>query len=174
MQAIPFHKHLADHSMIPGLKLACFWYAGLSLGLAAARFYGDTMVSLLRLAPAVSGSMMGAFWISLLPLLLSACAVFLFRRAGCYAACLLRGFGLGYVMACIRRCYPGAGLLMSLLLTFSALWGSVILFWYHLRRITLRDADFLRDTAAAAAALCAVAAVDHWFITPFLVDVINL
>ena len=173
MQGIPFYKQLSDCNMIPGLKLMGFWFAGLSLGFLAARFYGGTLVSLLAQAPEVSASARDVVWMTLLPLIVSVIAVFFFRSGAVYPVCLFWGFCLGFSSGGLLVCYADAGWMMALLLQFSAFLCSPVLLWYWWRRLYLGMRELLWDALGCASAEMAIGAADYWVITPFLTDVIN-
>ena len=83
---------------VPGAALLGVWLAGSSLGLWAARFYGDAYGPLVLQAGETELSFVSACVVTLLPLLLSAFAVFFFHRPGVYGACLLRSISLGFFL----------------------------------------------------------------------------
>ena len=93
-----FHRQRTVSVRIPGAALLGVWLAGSSLGLWAARFYGDDYGSLVLQAGETALSFPSACVVTLLPLLLSAFAVFFFHRPGVYGACLLRGISLGFFL----------------------------------------------------------------------------
>lgn len=167
------HLPQLTRSMIPGLALGANWFAGLSLGFWAARLWGDTLVSLVAAAGAVKLSFPGALAATVLSLLLSACAVFLFHRFGAYAVCLLRGLGLGLMLGAVLAAYGSGGLLLSVLLLFSRLSYSPVLLWYLWRRICLGNGQFQRDTVVCLVLGLAVAAVDYLVVSPFLAVAIS-
>ena len=84
--------------MIPGVTLLGVWLAGLSLGLLADRFYGESYESLLLFAGRRMPSILDACLVTILPLLLSAFAVFFFHRFGVCLACFLRGLTIGFFL----------------------------------------------------------------------------
>lgn len=152
-----------DRSIVPGLTLGGVWFAGVSLGLWAARFYGGPFGAL---APAVFGAEL-SFWNACLaavhPLFLSAFAVYFFHRFGIYLACALRGIAMGFFLgALVAVC----GLQLSFLLGFSGLSGCGVLLWFLWRRFGA--SPMFGDILYALAALMAVAAVDIWVIAPYL------
>lgn len=154
-----------DRSMIPGLTLGGVWFAGVSLGLLAARFYGEPVAALSLTAGGGALSFAGACVVTMLPLLLSAFAVFFFHRAGAILACALRGITIGFMLGCFVL---AGGFWLALLLLFSGLCGSPVLLWFLWRRLS-RGADrFRRDAVCCLAAAAVIAAVDTWAVAPFL------
>lgn len=159
-------------STIPALILLLVWFAGLSLGFTAARFYGGTLADLIVQSAAVSGSPFGMILPTMLPLLLSAFAVTFFDSRGIYSLCLLRGLGLGVMLGAVCDACAG-GWLLGLLLLFSALLYSPVLMWYWMRRVC-GCGGIRRDTSVALAIGLAVSVVDGMVIAPFLAYAITL
>ena len=154
-----------DRSMIPGLALGGVWCAGVPLGLWAARFYGEPVTALSLNAGTAAQSFGGACVVTMLPLFLSAFAVFFFHRAGAVTACAVRGITIGYMLGCV---IPAGGFWLGLLLLFSGLFSSPVLLWFLWRRLTRGTEWFRRDILCCLAAGAAIAAVDTWVAAPFL------
>lgn len=163
-----------DKNTIPEACLIGCWFAGSSLGLLAERFFGDACASFLRPLAGCLPEFGGVLASAVFPLLLSACAVFLFRSAGCYAGCLIRGVTQGFFLGLISRCYGSAGVFVACLLMFSGLMVNAVLLVYWLRRLRLGLQGFHGDTLLGLGLCALVGAVDRLFVAPFLVDVINL
>lgn len=163
---------LLHRSTIPALFLVMDWFAGLSLGFYAARFYGVMLASLIMQSASCVGSPIGMLVTTMLPLLLSAFAVFLFDSRLIWALCLVRGVGLGLMLGAVCRASPG-GLLLGVLLLFSALFFTPVLMWYWLRRIC-RWGSERRDMLIALGWGLLIWIVDQTVIAPFLAYAINL
>lgn len=155
----------ADRSMILGLSLMGLWFAGVSLGLWAARFHGDPVRVLSLTAADTALRFSGACVVTMLPLFLSAFAVFFFHRLGAYLFCTCRGILIGFSLGCV---VDAGGFWLGLLLLFSGLFSSPVLLWFLWRRLELDMRRFLPDCAWALAALMAIAAMDTWVAAPFL------
>ena len=151
--------------MIPGVTLLGVWLAGLSLGLLADRFYGESYESLLLFAGRQPPSIVDAGLVTILPLLLSAFAVFFFHRFGVCLACFLRGLSLGFFLGVLTA---AGGAWLAVLLLFSGLSFCPVLLWYLWRRFSdgLRNAR--RDFWICLLAGLCLAAVDTWVVAPFL------
>ena len=165
MLACGFDRTRFRHSMVPGLTLAGVWFAGVSLGLLAARFHGEVYGSMARSAGTVPLSFADACMVSLLPLILSAFAVYFFRRCGALAACVVRGLLVGYTLGVL--CKAG-GLWLCCLMFFSGLFGCPILLWFLWRRLRLGMLDFRGDFVRCALGCVVLATVDTWAVAPFL------
>ena len=151
--------------MIPGLALGGAWFAGLSLGLWAARFYGEPVTALSLAAGGGALSFYGACVVTMLPLFLSAFAVFFFHRAGAYLCGALRGVCIGFMLGCFVM---AGGFWLGMLLLFSGLLSSPVLLWFLWRRLLLGTDRFRRDALCALAGAAVIAAVDTWAVAPFL------
>ena len=153
--------------------LCLVWIAGLSLGFVAARFYGDPFVACIQLAPASKPAFFGCLAVNVLPLLISACAVF-FIRAIAYPLCFFRGVCLGLGMGAIACSYCDAGFLMAGLLQFSVVLFTPFFLWYFCRRLELGNYRFHHDTFMCLVVGFVVAGLDAWMVSPFLLEVINI
>ena len=154
-----------DRSMVPGLALLGAWFAGVSLGLLAARFYGDPVRALALAAGNQELTFGGSCVVTVLPLFLSAFAVFFFRRTGAYLAALIRGGGLGFLLGCL---WSVGGFWLGLLLLFSAVAVSPVILWFLLRRLALGRDRCRSDLLYAFLASAGIAAADVWAVAPFL------
>ena len=151
--------------LIPGITLLGVWLAGLSLGLLADRFYGDCYESLVLSA----GCLVPGFWdtclVTILPLLLSAFAVFFFHRFGACLACFLRGLTMGFFLGVLTA---AGGAWLAVLLLFSGLFFCPVLLWYLWRRCLVGLRNARRDFGCCLLAGLCLAAVDTWVVAPFL------
>ena len=159
-----------DRSTLPGLTLMGSWFAGVSLGLLAARFYGDPVRALALAAGNQELTFGGSCVVTVLPLFLSAFAVFLFHRAGAYCAALIRGVFLGYFLECFAAV---GGLWLCGLLLFSALAVSPVILWFLWRRLSMGADGARRDLVYAFLAAFGISAVDFWVVAPFLAHALS-
>ena len=158
----------ADRSlagMIPGVTFLGVWLAGLSLGLMTDRFYGDCYESLVFSAGCAALTFWGACAVTILPLLLSALAVFVFHRYGACLACFLRGLTMGFFLGVLTA---AGGAWLAVLLLFSGLSFCPVLLWYLWRRFSMGLRDARRDFALCCLAGLCLAAMDTWVVSPFL------
>ncbi len=154
-----------NRSMDPGLALFGVWFAGVSLGLLAARSYGDAVMELSIPAGSSSLRWAGALMVTVLPLFLSAFAVSFFHRAGAYGVCGLRGFCMGVLLGSL---YAAGGIWLCLLLAFSGLCFSPVLLWFSLRRLRSGMSGFLGDMLWCILWAVVISAVDIGVCAPFL------
>jgi hypothetical protein len=165
-----FHRQRTSSARIPGAALLGVWLAGSSLGLWAARFYGDAYGPLVLQAGETSLSFVSACVVTLLPLLLSAFAVFFFHRPGVFGACLLRGISLGFFLGVFSAV---GGLWLAVLLLFSGLAYSPVLLWYLWRRLELGLGGAGMDCLWCGLAGILLAAADTWLVAPFLATALS-
>jgi hypothetical protein len=151
--------------MIPGITLLGVWLAGLSLGLLADRFYGDCYELLVFSAGCAALTFLDACLVTILPLLLSAFAVFIFHRFGACLACFFRGLTMGFFLGVLTA---AGGAWLAVLLLFSGLCFCPVLLWYLWRRFFEGLRNARRDFALCCLAGLCLAAVDTWVVAPFL------
>ena len=171
MHQLTFDRPERSGSMIPGIALCGVWLAGSSLGLWAARHYGDMPEELIFRAGASELRFLDGCIVTLFPLLLSAFAVFFFHRFGAYLSALLCGTGLGVSLGVLME---AGGIWLAVLLRFSGLFFGPVLLWYLWRRLEwgLRDAPM--DAVWCVLAGAALAAVDTWAVAPFLAAALSI
>ncbi len=165
MHRFDFLKTRIRHSTVLDLALCGVWFAGVSLGLLAARSHGEVFGALARSAGSGPLRFSDACMASVVPLLLSAFAVIFFHRCGVYLACGIRGLLVGYTLGVL--CAAG-GLWLCALLFFSGLFGSPVLLWFLWRRLRLGTTAFREDGLRCLGLCLALAAVDTWVVAPFL------
>ena len=159
-----------NRSIIPGLALGGVWFAGVFLGLWTARFYGDSVMALSLTAGGMTVSFLNACLVTMLPVFLSAFAVFFFHRAGAILAGAVRGLTIGFMLGCFVLT---GGFWLAQLLLFSGLCSSPVLLWFLWRRLALGADCFRRDILGALTAAAAIAAVDTWAVAPFLAQALS-
>ena len=159
---------------IPEMLLLVSWLIGSSLGFWAERFYGGSIGSFFELLPCMIPDWSSILVSAILPLLLSACAVVLFRNIVCYWCCFLRSFFQSILISSICRYFGFGAPIMVYLLLFSALWGNVFLIWFWQRRLQGETDCIFPDCCLGIFVCLAIGVVDRLAIAPFLVDVINL
>ena len=151
------------------MAVGLIWGAGLSLGVAADRFYGEAFRACLLLAPHQIPSFLGTMCVNVLPLLISAYAVSFFPMA-VYSLCLFRGVLTGAGISALASLFSEAGGMMCFFLLFSLLVYSPVLMWYWFRM--LRDpSSFRRDTTLCIAIGIGVAFLDRGIIAPLLQEI---
>ena len=147
------------------------WVAGLSLGFAADRLYGDAFGECIALAPVEVPTVSGLFTVNVLPLLISACAV-LISPYLLYPLCLFRGGLLGASLSAVASIYgAGAGIMSSLLL-FSSLVFSPFLLYFWVGLIQREHKSFGSSFLFYGGIGLLVAALDNWVIVPFLREIL--
>lgn len=170
MHQLTFYGRHLSHNAILDCSLGGSWFAGVTLGLWAARFYGDVFGMLALDAGHFAPEFSDACVASLLPLFFAAFAVFFFHRWGIFLSCGLRGLAVGFTLGALAA---AGGAWLCALLFFSGLLGSSAVLWFLWRRLRLGMADFWRDGAYCAAGCILLAAVDTWVVGPFLAHALS-
>lgn len=165
------HRQRTIPAMIPGAALLGVWLAGSSLGLLAARSCGDDYGSLALRAGETALSFPDACVVTLLPLLLSAFAVFFFHRFGAYAFCLLRGIAIGF---CLGVLTAAGGVWLAVLLLFSGLAYSPVVLWYLWRRLEMGLRSAAADGLLCGLAGIVLAAADTLLAAPLLAAALSI
>ena len=160
----------ADRSMILGLSLMGLWFAGVSLGLWAACYYGGSVGALALSAGRAGITYLNGCVVTVLPLFLSAFAVCFFHRAGARMACLVRGTVLGFALGSVTAV---GGLWLGTLLLVSAVAVSPVILWVLWRRLCLGVDGCRRDLLYAFLAAFGISAVDLWVVAPFLAHALS-
>ena len=171
MHRLPFDRPELSGSMIPGVVLCGVWLAGSSLGLWAARLYGDGPEELIFRAGAMELRFRDACVAAILPLLLSAFAVFFFHRFGAFLSAFVRGGSLGFSLGVLAGL---GGMWLAVLLLFTGLTLSPVLLWYLWRRLDTGLRDAPRDAVWCVLAGLIVVAMDTWVVAPFLAAALSI
>ncbi len=103
--------------------------------------------------------------VTVLPLLLGSWAVFAFRRAGAYAASMLRGLLLGMAL---NMAADIGGITLGMLLLFSAILSGCVMLWFLLRRMQLGRKEAWRDWILCLGLELSIGLADAIWVAPFL------
>lgn len=172
MQRITINKYTVNRSTILSLALLAVWFAGLSLGFSAARSYGDTLVSCMSQAVQLPASMAVSF-VVLFPLLVSALAVMTLGPYSLYVICFLRAFLLAIMLQTVGLTFQSGACLAAIFLMFSSLVFSPVLLWFWWRRLSLRMVCLKPDTVTCVVIGLLIGLMDHFFVSPFLMDIVH-
>ena len=148
--------------------VALFWVAGLVFGALSADFTGVSSSFLLRNAVSASVSALGLFCCLLLPLLLSAYAVYSSSRWLLFAVAFGKGFCYSWVAATVSLAFGSYGWLVRFFFLFSDSIFLVLLCGFWLLYAAGDRKLSLRVCAVVVLAGAVVSGVDCWLIVPFL------
>lgn len=153
--------------------LALCWCLGLLLGILAASA-SDDLVSMMRRSLSCPVSIPGLLAATVLPFLLSAYAVSLSEPWLLLPICMVKAFGFGFCAFGVSLAFGSAGWLVRLLFLFSDVCVIPVLFFYWLRHIRGDAARSYRDLVCCLIAAVAIGAMDLYFVSPFLVKLIEI
>lgn len=148
--------------------LAFFWSAGFCLGIYIASQTNKFVSSMMRAAPFSSVSIVGLFVVSLLPLIVSAFAVYGSAPLAILPVAFLKAFGFAFCSEIILSAYGSAGWLVRFLLLFSDSCVCVILLWFWFRNINGATYSTKKELAVCTGMTLLLGSIDYFFICPFL------
>ncbi len=153
------------------LSLCCFIgiLCGTFLAAHFSQSYGDLMRSAAISSMSVGGSVVTVF----LPLLLCVVCIHCGRPKLLYGICFLKSLMLGF---CAMGCFYAFGSgswLVRLLFQFTDLVSFPVLCWFMLRCITGAGKPIGKDLALSAVVFALTGFLDLFYISPFLVTLIE-
>ena len=154
------------------LLLAFIWFLGLMSGVHYSQQASNTYLLLMRAASGFRLSIIGLAISVLLPLIISATAVYFSKPAVIYALTYLYALSFSYTGCCLRMLYASAGWLIQFMLLFSHCITIPFYCWFSMRYINGRKPTFIRDLWIGIAVTSVVGAIDILVISPFLTALI--
>ena len=151
--------------------LALCWSGGLICGISLFALTGDT-ASLIVQAASCGVSIRNLMMANLLPFLFSAFVVYLRQPKLILLIAFFRGCLFSYVAMGIVTAFGSAGWLVQILLMFSDLLLTVLLYFYWLQHISGVQRFSAMQSAAVAASVFLLASVDYCWIAPILVRIL--
>ena len=148
------------------------WVSGLILGAVLAVSSGNLLDSTMRAAVSGSMSISGLIAVQLLPLLLSAYAVYYTQPVLLVSVIFLKAFLFAYAGAGILILYPVSGWLIRSLLMFSDILTIPVLWFIWICVVPAAQYPMLRRIAVSALWSVLVGCVDMTLIAPFLARLI--
>lgn len=155
---------------IRSVGLLALWIGGLSLGLLAARFYGDAWTSFLRPLTGMVPEVGGVFATAVFPLLLSAWAVMTMGEVGCFLVVACRGCFLGFFLGILALAYGAMGWVLALGLGFSRIASGAVTLFYGLRYLSRGPGVLGSSTLACVVCCVAIGWLDRVAVAPYLAE----
>lgn len=154
--------------------LAFIWCFGIIIGVGSYLSAGDSFVSLMRMAAGRNVSIVNLLISSMLPFLFSAFAVYLHSMQLLAVLCFLKAWLFGFVSCGVLTAFGSAGWLVWLMLMFSDIFCLIPLWWYWISQF--RSANRVHGTrlAGCLSAVLLIVSLDYSFISPFLVNLIEI
>lgn len=156
------------------LYLAFSWIAGMVCGSFFYLWAGESIFILMRSVVYSPVSIVGVLCVSLLPILISAYAVFLSNLSLLLSICFAKAFLFSFVSLGILWAFASAGWLMRILLLFSEWTSLPILYWYWLRCLNPDHRVNLWETAWVCSLMLLMGSIHFRVISPFLVRLIEI
>ena len=152
--------------------LAFAFLLGLLFGAITALYAGPSALSMMRTAVYGRVSIVGLLSVTLLPLLLSAFAVYISQYWLIPVIAFIDAFTFGYHSILLFRLYPGSGWLIQCLLMFAGALSLPVLWYVWLHTASSRRSQLLRCFTAGALAITGIVSIDFYFVAPFLADLL--
>ncbi|MBQ7415636.1 MAG: hypothetical protein IJW14_01200 [Oscillospiraceae bacterium] len=149
------------------------WLLGIVLGGLSAAQAEDVLVPLIRDGAGRYASVVGLLATTLLPFLLSAFAVSLSEPWLLLIISTCKAFSFAFCAFGVSLAFGPSGWLVRFLFLFSDLCLIPLLYLYWLRHIRGECRHIPWELPLCLSAALAVGMVDYWFISPFLVSIMN-
>lgn len=154
------------------LALAFFFFLGQSLGILFSGSAGGLFHSSMSAVVSSRVSVFGLLSSVMLPLLISAFAVYIRQPLLLIPTAFWKAFLFSYLGCGLYRAWGNAGWLVSGLVMFGSVCSMPVLCWYWLRHIGGRPFD-PRAFGLSLAGLAIVGILDYCLILPFLAEIIT-
>lgn len=157
----------------PSFQLLFLWSLGLVCGVWFAFSAGEAYFSLMRSAPSVRTSIISLWGILFLPFMISAFAVLMDTPALFFSVGFAKSFLLAFTSVGALSAFPAGGWLVRWLLMFSQICISPALLLFMLRCMSGSKRSLPGICAAAGGYAILVASIDHYYIAPFLSELMK-
>lgn len=153
--------------------LAVLWILGLGFGGSIASHSEDYIIPLMRTAVNIRVSIVNLLVLQLLPLLISAIAVYFSMPLLIYPLCAFKAVSFGFILGCLGISFGSAGWLIRLLYLFTDTIMTPLLLWYWFKHISGAKLSVYRDNKLLFSAFSFAAVLEYFMISPFLVVLMN-
>lgn len=151
--------------------LACAWFLGLVSGVLFSMSASGVIGSAMRAALRSRVSIIGLLSAMLLPLLLSAFAVYIGAPAFLLPIVFVKAFLIAWMGAGILSAFGSAGWLIRILLMFGDSLSLPFLWWYWQKATA--ELHSWRHCILVAVCMLSIGCLDYYVVSPFLVNLIS-
>ena len=159
--------------LIPGITLMGVWLVGLSLGLVADRFYGDCFESLVFSAGCKPVRFADACLVAILPLLLSAFAVFFNKSWLLLPLSLIKAVSFSFCSEGLNMIFDSSGWLIRSMLLFSDIFLMPLLCWFMFRLIKGGTDNWHKELGICLITALFVGLLNYCVVSSFLVTLMQ-
>lgn len=152
--------------------LASVFLLGHLLGVLLSGSASELLFPVMRALPGSRATLAGLLAAAALPLVCSACAVYLRQTLLLFPIAFWKAFFFSYVAFGLFRAWGSAGWLLTGLSLFSATAAMPALYWYWLRHIGGSPFRWA-DAGLTLAVLVVIGIIDYCLIGPFLAEIIT-
>ncbi len=154
--------------------LAFSWLSGIICGILLSLTAEERILPLMRGAVYTPVSITWLLCVSVLPFLLSTFVVFHFVPAWLLLICFAKAFLFAFVSMVILMVYASAGWLVWLMLLFCDLVTLPILYWFWMRYLFRYDRPSVVSVTGIFSLMLLAGSIHAWFISPYLVRLIEI
>ncbi len=147
--------------------ISCFFTFGLLLSFLAASAVGEALLPAMRMVQFSHVSIIGLLSALIIPVFISAFAVYSNESWIIPILAFLKSFTFGYCAFAITAAFGSAGWLVRYLILFSDIHLICILWWFWLRHYPEKGKRILLDTAIAVTTAVFICLLDLLLIEPF-------
>lgn len=161
-----YHFFSSLRRKVSTIILALFWIFGLVLGCCFHLSCGSSTVSMMCGALDGTVSIVSLLSVILFPFLLSALAVFFFKPSLLPIIAFCKAFSLAFVAAGLLSAYGSAGWLAQLLLMFSDICTTPLLWLFWVRSQGSAGTPSAHETCLWLSLVCLICCLDFYFVSP--------
>jgi len=144
------------------------WMCGLLTGAFAAGFTDPIFLSGVHRAVERSVSIPGSFIAAVLPFFVVSYAVLISKPKWILPIAFVKAFGFSFVGFLIHMAFGSAGWLVRGFLQFSGICAAPVFCWFGIRQISGKQRLVRRDLRFVCIIMAAIAAVDYFLVSPYL------
>ncbi len=153
--------------------LACAWFCGLLGGMLTAVFADDSFFSLMRRAPGSHVSIVGLLTTLLLPLLLSAFALYISQHWFLIILAFIKAFELALIGTGVAVSYGSGGWLVSFLFLCADVFSVPVFIWFWLFAFC-EPSKSLRRGIGVFLFVLLIGCLNYRFVSPFLANLLTM
>lgn len=153
--------------------LSVLWSLGLVCGLFFVSLLDDFLFELFYDASINRPLLLGILVVTILPIAVSAIAVYCSAPLLIYVLCILKAFCFSFGLCGVVAVFGYSGWLIRLLLLFSDSCMAILLFWLWYRVLSPNHKAVLRDLLICSAIAAIIGMVDYFLVSPYLVVLMN-
>ncbi len=155
------------------ITLLVLWSLGFICGLYVALSESDLLLPLIQNATITRQSIFGVIAVIFIPIAVSGISIYCSAPVIIYIYSIFKGFCFSFCLCCVATVYGHASWLVRILLLFTDSCSIVFLLWLWYRCLCLESHIVRKDLRFCTILLTAIGLVDYFFVSPYLVLLMN-